>query len=83
MTEFIQPTTHVRAGWAWVHRTYRTQCNRRRALTEQFCHPLCRQRDKQEAFSEMFIARLMNICEIFVSEGQACFKTGRRPPRNK
>ena len=25
----------------------------------------------------MFIARIMNMCEIIFSEGQACFKTGR------
>ena len=79
MTEFFQPTTHVRADCEWVsyvHRTYRTLSYRRSTFKAE---PFCRQHDKQEGFSEIFIARFMNMCERTFSEGQACFKTMRRP----
>ena len=54
MTEFFQPTTHVRADWEWVsyvHRTCRTQSNRLRTFKQN-------PRDKPEAVSEMLISEL-------------------------
>ena len=75
MTEFFQPTTHVRADGEWVsyvHRLYRTYSNRRRTfkLNPSVTHSV------DKASSEMFIAPFMNMCERIFSEGQASFKTG-------
>ena len=54
MTEFFQPTTHVRANWEWVsyvHRTCRTVYVAH--LNRTLVSPFCRQRDKPEAFTEI------------------------------
>ena len=71
MTEFFQPTTHVRADWEWVsyvHRTYHIQSNHRRTFRPN--HYVDSVTTILEAFRQIFIAQFMNVCELIFSEGR-------------